>query len=248
MASSNGMTVYTFTKDTKDSGKSACNGGCAGTWPPLTVAAGATPTGDTGVTGKIGTITRDDGTRPGHVQRAAALLLQRRQGGRRRERRLHELGGGQAVTLRYALGMAVSRLGRLGWLAAARPAGAPGRVRPGRSNSSATERPPGRRRALVEERVELEGVVAQPALPEPVIRAGDATTAQKRGPWPNTRKWASSWMTTVSSASGGARISRQLNDSRPARDALPQRVRWSRIETAVGLTPRAAAWSPGPPR
>ena len=70
--------------------------------------------------------------------------------------------------------------------------------------------------------------------------AGAATTAQKRGPWPNTRRWASSWTTTVSSASGGARMSRQLNDRRPVREALPQRVRWSRIETAVGLTPRAA--------
>jgi predicted lipoprotein with Yx(FWY)xxD motif len=56
------MTVYQFSKDTKDSGKSACSGGCATTWPPLTVTAGATPTGDTGVSGKIGTITRDDGT------------------------------------------------------------------------------------------------------------------------------------------------------------------------------------------
>lgn len=61
VASSNGMTVYTFTKDTKDSGKSVCNGDCAGTWPPLTVPAGTTPTGDTGVTGKFATITRDDG-------------------------------------------------------------------------------------------------------------------------------------------------------------------------------------------
>ena len=62
VASSNGMTVYTFTKDMKDSGKSACNGDCAGTWPPLTVPAGTTPTGDTGVTGKFATITRDDGS------------------------------------------------------------------------------------------------------------------------------------------------------------------------------------------
>ena len=62
VASSNGMTVYTFTKDTKDSGKSACSGDCASTWPPLTVPAGSTPTGDTGVTGKLATITRDDGT------------------------------------------------------------------------------------------------------------------------------------------------------------------------------------------
>ncbi len=62
VAGSNGMTVYTFTQDTKDSGKSACIGGCAATWPPLTVAAGATPTAGTGATGTLGTITRDDGT------------------------------------------------------------------------------------------------------------------------------------------------------------------------------------------
>ena len=62
VAGSNGMTVYTFTKDVKDSGKSACTGGCATTWPALGVAAGGTPTGGTGVTGKLGTITRDDGS------------------------------------------------------------------------------------------------------------------------------------------------------------------------------------------
>ena len=58
-----GMTVYTFTKDVKDSGKSACTGGCVATWPPLTVPAGSTPTAGDGVTGTLGTITReDDGT------------------------------------------------------------------------------------------------------------------------------------------------------------------------------------------
>jgi predicted lipoprotein with Yx(FWY)xxD motif len=62
VASSNSMTLYTFSKDVKDSGKSVCTGGCATTWPPLTVATGTTPTGDTGVSGKIATITRDDGT------------------------------------------------------------------------------------------------------------------------------------------------------------------------------------------
>ena len=41
----------------------------------------------------------------------------------------------------------------------------------------------------------------------------DATSAQNRGPWPKTRRWASSWMTTVSSASGGARINRHENAS-----------------------------------
>jgi predicted lipoprotein with Yx(FWY)xxD motif len=62
VAGSNGMTVYNFTQDTKDSGKSACTGNCAATWPALTVPAGGTPTAGTGVTGKLGTITRDDGS------------------------------------------------------------------------------------------------------------------------------------------------------------------------------------------
>ena len=61
VAGSNGMTVYTFTNDTKGNGKSACSGGCAATWPALTVAAGATPSAGTGVTGTLATITRDDG-------------------------------------------------------------------------------------------------------------------------------------------------------------------------------------------
>jgi predicted lipoprotein with Yx(FWY)xxD motif len=63
VAASNGMTVYTFTKDVKESGESACTGDCIATWPALTVPEGATPTGGTGVTGTLGTITRaDDGT------------------------------------------------------------------------------------------------------------------------------------------------------------------------------------------
>jgi predicted lipoprotein with Yx(FWY)xxD motif len=62
VAGKNGMTVYVFTKDVKDSGKSECSGGCLDTWPALTVAAGATPTGGDGVAGTLGTITRDDGT------------------------------------------------------------------------------------------------------------------------------------------------------------------------------------------
>ncbi len=62
VAGSNGMTVYTFAKDVKDSGASACTGGCLTKWPALTVAAGATPAGGSGVTGKLATITRDDGT------------------------------------------------------------------------------------------------------------------------------------------------------------------------------------------
>jgi predicted lipoprotein with Yx(FWY)xxD motif len=58
VAGSNGMTVYTFTKDTAGNGQSACSGGCLTKWPALTVAAGATPTAGDGVSGTIGTITR----------------------------------------------------------------------------------------------------------------------------------------------------------------------------------------------
>src|ERR1700674_1271357 len=50
VAASNSHTVYTFNSDTP--GVSNCTGGCATTWPPLTVAGGVTPTGGPGV--KIG--------------------------------------------------------------------------------------------------------------------------------------------------------------------------------------------------
>ena len=63
VASSNGMTVYTFDKDVANSGTSACTGGCLTKWPALTVPAGSTPTAASGITGKLATITRtDDGT------------------------------------------------------------------------------------------------------------------------------------------------------------------------------------------
>lgn len=62
VAGANGMTVYTFTQDVKDSGKSNCNAGCINIWPALTVPAGTTPTGSAALTGKLSTITRDDGT------------------------------------------------------------------------------------------------------------------------------------------------------------------------------------------
>lgn len=52
-----GMTLYTFDKDTAGSGKSACNGPCAGLWPALSASADAKAGGDYGV------VTRDDGTR-----------------------------------------------------------------------------------------------------------------------------------------------------------------------------------------
>jgi predicted lipoprotein with Yx(FWY)xxD motif len=63
VAGSNGMTVYTFTKDTAGSGASTCTGGCLAKWPALTVPAGSAPTAGDGVTGALATITRpDDGT------------------------------------------------------------------------------------------------------------------------------------------------------------------------------------------
>ena len=60
VAGSNSMTVYVFSKDTADSGTSACTAACITKWPALTVPAGTTPTAGSGATGKIGTITRSD--------------------------------------------------------------------------------------------------------------------------------------------------------------------------------------------
>ena len=52
-----GMTLYTFDKDTANSGASACNGPCAQLWPPLAAQAGDTAHGDWTI------VTRADGTR-----------------------------------------------------------------------------------------------------------------------------------------------------------------------------------------
>lgn len=54
-----GMSLYFFTKDTKDTGTSACTGSCLVQWPPLTTTSGS-PAAE-GVTGKLGTITTPDG-------------------------------------------------------------------------------------------------------------------------------------------------------------------------------------------
>ena len=56
LVSGNGMTLYSFDADKAGSGKSACNGPCAGLWPPL-IAAADQPAGDYSV------VTRDDGDR-----------------------------------------------------------------------------------------------------------------------------------------------------------------------------------------
>jgi predicted lipoprotein with Yx(FWY)xxD motif len=50
-----GMTLYIFDKDSD--GKSACNGPCAGNWPPLMAAASAKPMGSYTI------VTRDDGSK-----------------------------------------------------------------------------------------------------------------------------------------------------------------------------------------
>lgn len=54
-----GMSLYYFTKDTKDTKVSACTGGCLDAWP-IAVASGATPVVE-GVTGTVGTIKSPDG-------------------------------------------------------------------------------------------------------------------------------------------------------------------------------------------
>jgi predicted lipoprotein with Yx(FWY)xxD motif len=56
LTSAKGFTVYWFGPDT--SSTSNCNGSCATYWPPVKGPATAGP----GVTGKLGTITRSDGT------------------------------------------------------------------------------------------------------------------------------------------------------------------------------------------
>jgi predicted lipoprotein with Yx(FWY)xxD motif len=56
-----GMSVYFFTKDVKDSGTSACTGGCLAAWPPL-ITTSEKPKVE-GVTGTLGTITTPEGAK-----------------------------------------------------------------------------------------------------------------------------------------------------------------------------------------
>jgi len=53
----NGMTLYTFDQDKAGSGKSACHGDCAASWPPLHAADAAKDIGDFSV------VVRNDGRR-----------------------------------------------------------------------------------------------------------------------------------------------------------------------------------------
>jgi len=62
LVSSDGKTLYYFTKDVADSGLSACTGACTSIWPAYTVGPDASLAGGTLVTGKIATITLPNGT------------------------------------------------------------------------------------------------------------------------------------------------------------------------------------------
>jgi predicted lipoprotein with Yx(FWY)xxD motif len=55
-----GKTLYISAGDSPNT--STCTGPCATTWPPLIVTPGHLPTVGAGVTGKLGTFTRADGT------------------------------------------------------------------------------------------------------------------------------------------------------------------------------------------
>ena len=60
LTGANGMTLYVFKNDSPD--KSACSGDCAANWPPFVVSAAKDVTSGDGVTGKLTTFKRDDGT------------------------------------------------------------------------------------------------------------------------------------------------------------------------------------------
>ena len=55
-----GRSVYLWEKD--PSGKSVCDGACAGSWPPVTTTGSVTASGSA-VASDLGTITRSDGTK-----------------------------------------------------------------------------------------------------------------------------------------------------------------------------------------
>jgi predicted lipoprotein with Yx(FWY)xxD motif len=61
VVAADGRTVYVFDKDTPGSGTSACSGNCLAKWPP--VQAGSDQLTVDGISGQLGTITRDDGTK-----------------------------------------------------------------------------------------------------------------------------------------------------------------------------------------
>ncbi len=62
LVDSQGRVLYLFTDDTQNGTTSACTGACATTWPPV-VSQGSPQAGDGVDQTKLGTITRDDGTK-----------------------------------------------------------------------------------------------------------------------------------------------------------------------------------------
>jgi predicted lipoprotein with Yx(FWY)xxD motif len=60
LVSAQGRTLYRFTPESN--GSVACTGACAGTWPPLTVPAGAQPQAQGSLSGKLATVQRPDGS------------------------------------------------------------------------------------------------------------------------------------------------------------------------------------------
>lgn len=70
-----GMSVYYFTKDVKDSGKSNCTGECLVAWPPV-ITTNDTPKVE-GVTGKVGTITTADGKKQVTVEGMPVYLWEK---------------------------------------------------------------------------------------------------------------------------------------------------------------------------
>jgi predicted lipoprotein with Yx(FWY)xxD motif len=64
LTDANGMTLYTSDKDTAGATTSACTGGCATAWPPLTTT--GTPTAGPGVSGTLATISGGQVALDGH--------------------------------------------------------------------------------------------------------------------------------------------------------------------------------------
>jgi predicted lipoprotein with Yx(FWY)xxD motif len=60
LVDSSGMTLYLLKDET--AARIMCTGSCATQWPPLTITSGVQPTVGSGVTGKVGTVQRPDGT------------------------------------------------------------------------------------------------------------------------------------------------------------------------------------------
>jgi hypothetical protein len=64
LTNARGFTLYSFAPDTPATSK--CYGSCAAYWPPVTGTAAACP----GLPGRVGTITRTDGSRQAHYNAA----------------------------------------------------------------------------------------------------------------------------------------------------------------------------------